>query len=665
MESEKSLRSRYSNLLFTIFVVFIFLSLTFCPVPARAVQSDIGYIMIDGEKTIAMAWQKMGETNPAAGFPEVENLDTSIFTEANEHNFDFVMQYGPWRSVYDPWGPANDAEVLAYMDAAEANGIKVMIDIHNTNEVVTTHWVSVVKDHNALFGYYLEDEPAARYYISGHNSVSPAIILANYNALRAEDPDMNHPAYIAFGLDLSDWRVQNYFPACDMAGAELFATGWNDTYPTKFLQVPDDVNVAGDAGLDYLGMPRFWKHDDNLYSPLTAYLFRYMVFAPISMGADGFMPHIYEGWITAFPIEPEPGFRDTIVYPATDQLASVREILVRGDLVATSSNADGDLTWVFGGDSNEAVLIVVNNDPCNSKTSINFTLPGLDSSLGAAEVIGEGRVVMLDGSKTFTETNFAPYGVHIYHFKSFAFSVGASNETWMHKADPTYAFNSDGIPYNDLQVGNTNGNSDQIMASVVQLDLSAYAGKTAIGDGTLSFYAKLQPGHGEQYPPLDAFWVHELTKDYEVTEATWNEASTGDAWTDSTGTYWDLAGCGDRGAVVGDYRVPGTDTNWTLKTITVDQALLQSWLGDDTVSLHFGIKPDYYSSFFASMGTYLAGTGAGSPDGPVLTFEAVTAPACGDYDHPKPLSDLNGDCKVDFKDFALLAGTWTDDTTPE
>ena len=129
------------------------------------------------------------------------------------------------------------------------------------------------------------------------------------------------------------------------------------------------------------------------------------------------MPHIYEGWVPSPPVdEPSVGFRDVIVYPATDILRDIRSTLVKGDLVATSNNADDDVTWVFGGDANEAVLVAVNNDPNLSKTSVDFTLPGLDPSVRTAEVLGEDRKMMLDAKKSFKDS-FDPYGVHVYRFR--------------------------------------------------------------------------------------------------------------------------------------------------------------------------------------------------------------------------------------------------------
>jgi len=39
-------------------------------------------------------------------------------------------------------------------------------------------------------------------------------------------------------------------------------------------------------------------------------------------------------------------------------------------------------------------------------------------------------------------------------------------------------------------------------------------------------------------------------------------------------------------------------------------------------------------------------------------------PYCGDSEHPYPFSDLNKDCKVDFKDFAIMAAEWLNCTAP-
>ena len=114
----------YSKFSFHVFIPLTFLSLLFCPASAWAEQSDVGSVIIDGERTIAMGWMKMGGTsNPAAGWPEVENLETAIFDECAEYGFGFVMQYGPW---YEGPGPTwlNDDDVLTWMDYAESKDVR-------------------------------------------------------------------------------------------------------------------------------------------------------------------------------------------------------------------------------------------------------------------------------------------------------------------------------------------------------------------------------------------------------------------------------------------------------------------------------------------------------------------------------------------------------------
>ncbi|MBA7618995.1 hypothetical protein ES703_26327 [subsurface metagenome] len=47
------------------------------------------------------------------------------------------------------------------------------------------------------------------------------------------------------------------------------------------------------------------------------------------------------------------------------------------------------------------------------------------------------------------------------------------------------------------------------------------------------------------------------------------------------------------------------------------------------------------------------------------TMIAYAVPQCGDPNHPYPVGDLNGDCRVDFLDLALLTLHWLECTAPE
>ena len=203
-------------------------------------------------------------------------------------------------------------------------------------------------------------------------------------------------------------------------------------------------------------------------------------------------------------------------------------------------------------------------------------------------------------------------------------SVPGANENWTFKAAPDWAVGSP--TYNSgmldqLQVGNHHGSNGNIYAGMYQLDLSAYAGLTGVSDGEITLWTKReyadQPG---------GFAVHELTKDYVQGQANWNIASTGDAWTNTGQSFWDKTGCGDTGALVGNFTV--TSETWTQKTITVSQAQIQGWLGDSTVSLLIAVQPDYYGAFHFNKDIRVATQDA--PEGSSnleLTFDYVPEPA--------------------------------------
>lgn len=48
----------------------------------------------------------------------------------------------------------------------------------------------------------------------------------------------------------------------------------------------------------------------------------------------------------------------------------------------------------------------------------------------------------------------------------------------------------------------------------------------------------------------------------------------------------------------------------------------------------------------------------------IWTHDYAPDAICGDSQHPRPVTDLTGDCKVDFKDFTLMASEWLTDNSP-
>ncbi|HBG77922.1 MAG TPA: hypothetical protein DDW84_03590 [Phycisphaerales bacterium] len=366
---------------YVLFFIFCFLS-------SAAAETMPGGFLVNGQKTFPLGWYALHKF-PELGIPA---LGLTPLDESMRHGFDYVMPYYIRGE--------GEASLFAYMDAAHDRGVKVMIDMHPIELNAITTWVNIVKNHPGLYGYYLDDEPEIR-------GIPASDVIAKYNAVKAADPDPNHIVLLVIYSPLSKHTA--YLPACDVVGRELYSLN-------LYSQVQADIAAAKKAGKAYLALPGLYQaFGYSLPSPAE---FRYMVFAPVSMGADGIMPFIFEGAESKYGL-PSPGFRDTIAYPATDQLKSLLPTFLKGNagLTASCSNTyNGDITWVFAGDGNDAVLIAVNNNRKRSRAKVGFTLSGLDPSIVAAKVLGENRTISLT-SGNFSD-KFAALGVHIYLFES-------------------------------------------------------------------------------------------------------------------------------------------------------------------------------------------------------------------------------------------------------
>lgn len=363
-----------------------------------------GFVLVDGQKTIPLGWQAIQPHSQGERYSRLQ------LNECREHRYDCLMTYNAMQF-------GSDFQMLMHLDQAHARGVKVMVDLSGGTveipEIVRR--ANVVKDHPALYGYYLSDEPDLR------ATVTPADLIAGYGALRAADPDPAHPVLVSFHHRLGD--VRDYLPGTEIAMRELFSlNGIFD--PTANLQVPSDLAVAREHGLiGYVGIPRAFQ-GAGLMPSLDQ--FKYNALAPISMGAGGIIHHIFETFVPPDTLAIDPDWRHTVAYPVTDLLASVRPILLGHTemISATSTNAAaGSVTFVFGGDTNNAVLIAAHN-AASTVSGIDFDLAGMDPSIAHGTVLTEGRSVSLVGGSF--QDSFGPWAVHVYRFATTTLPDGGS-----------------------------------------------------------------------------------------------------------------------------------------------------------------------------------------------------------------------------------------------
>jgi hypothetical protein len=369
--------------------------------PAKAIYRASSPLIIGGDKVLPLGWYLY----PALGghIP----LQMAPLDESQTHNFDFVMPYAAFTD-------GGDSGVLSYLDSAQARGVKILVDLQNTYSLAEIQRkVALVKNHPALYGYYLADEPDLVATLHPTlSSAMPATLIAKYNAIKEIDYDPAHPVVITFLGPISS--VSAYLPAADIVARELYSTG-------VISQVAADVAAAKAAGKGFLAIPGVYQ-DSGHTMPSTDEV-RFGILGSLASGADGILIYIFEGYEGSGTTE-VPGYRDSIVYPTTDLLVSLLPQLVKGQngLSVTSQYAvysllglSNNVVWTIVGDANKAVLIAANLRSQATVWNVDFTLAGLDSSIITGVVVGENRTVTLNSSRKFTDS-FSAYQVHVYQF---------------------------------------------------------------------------------------------------------------------------------------------------------------------------------------------------------------------------------------------------------
>lgn len=141
-----------------------------------------------------------------------------------------IMHYPIWPeagvNVATAWPSFGD--LVSYLNEAEENGLMVMLILypnakpagHPDNVGFTQQMVTLAKDHPALFGYYIMDEPFA------HAWVTEEMMRNSYKIIRDIDP--NHPIYAT--------ETQFYHKSAkyvDILGIDPYGQPWTKTVITK------------------------------------------------------------------------------------------------------------------------------------------------------------------------------------------------------------------------------------------------------------------------------------------------------------------------------------------------------------------------------------------------------------------------------------------------
>ncbi len=387
-------------------------------------------MLVDGQPFFPLGWFTNERPSNAAdvaplvadmksqGMNSVMQYYTAYFTPETGHNYIHAQQWledlgsqGMKFMLHLPRNAENDAPVFVSGDYAYFDQV-----------------INQYKDHPALLGWYLEDEPPdwPAETVQGY--------VGLYNRVKTLDP--SHPVFVTHHVYAR--TADTYFAAGD--GTDVLIT---DLYPVHAPRSGDPggqlwrqaaeakhyAQLAASHNKPYMNVVQAF-FEGAYYQQPTYAEFRYLAYAPVVEGARGLFPYFYYNDPTGY-YGTTPDQRANVVGPIIREIGSLTGAIMSDSTAVTiTSNRDTDtfghgiedVTYLIGQDANGKYdLIAVNNTAY--ALSVTFSLSGdsLASLLGSHDVnipvLFEGRDVLLQrgaGSEWTITDNFGPYDVHVY-----------------------------------------------------------------------------------------------------------------------------------------------------------------------------------------------------------------------------------------------------------
>jgi hypothetical protein len=282
-------------------------------------------------------------------------------------------------------------KIKIFLDAAKAAKIKVLVEVHRPlveagNVAGTREFIRTYKNHPAVYGWYLYDEPE----IKKPTPLTPELLTKVYRAIKAEDK--SKPVAIVFS-DVG--KVESYSNAMDISMWDAYPC--NDDVP-EFAWVPsyrDALNRV--TKISHGKQKKFWNVLQAYSGQLkkrepTKAEFRYMFYYSIFSGSDGLLFWMHP-WST-------PAWNEAVLYATIKEFQPYIPAIVNGYSSANitpSEWANTVETRLFTiPKSRKKLMVVINHE----SVPVNMTVK-LDRSLASKSVmIGNRKIDRVSAQST-------------------------------------------------------------------------------------------------------------------------------------------------------------------------------------------------------------------------------------------------------------------------
>ena len=342
--------------------------------------------------------------------------ETDNLARFGETHVNIVMPYNAkW---YD------GARALAYLDEAREHDVSVIVDLYIRPEwdipfSRLTEIAEAAKDHPALAGYYISDEPrySLRSAFGDDTEEKVEYVRQIRDAVKEGAPDSDiwlvfanevEPEYV----DFYDNLMLDYYP------------GWTDPLEDEFhryvrrswIRWKDGFEYAKQHGKTFIPVGLAFELPDNPDSPrhLTWEEMRYHFYTGVVADSDGFLFYAYHRATDEYKDMVERLFA---------KMARVGPAIQRGrmnDPAISVSEDGGNLVYRHGVDPDTGThaLIAVNiarwdagDNDGRKLENVQFTLPAQEQP---DAITVEDKDRSLDVEDGVFADNFEPFAVHVY-----------------------------------------------------------------------------------------------------------------------------------------------------------------------------------------------------------------------------------------------------------
>ncbi len=213
-------------------------------------------------------------------------------------------------------------KIQVFLDAAKAARIKVLLEVHrplveSENLTGTKEFIRTYKNHPAVYGWYLYDEPE----IKNPTPLTPELLTAVYQAIKEEDKskpvaivfsDINKIEYYNNAMDIIMWDV---YPCND----NVPEFQWVSSYRESLNRV---INIADAKQKKFWNVLQAYSGHGLKKRPPTKAEFRYMFYYSIFSGSDGLLFWMHP-WST-------PAWNKSVLYPTINEFQPYIAAIING-----------------------------------------------------------------------------------------------------------------------------------------------------------------------------------------------------------------------------------------------------------------------------------------------------------------------------------------------